>query len=364
MLKDVRRILDTLFDLAGDPRLYRVKSPMNYVGGKHGLLSQIIPRMPRDIETFYDAFCGGLNVGANIPSKRLIANDTQREVVGALSWMRESNPKETAAQIDSIVEANKLGRQPRNGITTNDNSNRTTPDIESNIISLFASKEESEPDPPESDDSPPESESEKPTNAFDAAYRDLRARYNNARAMGLENLDGADMRAVLYALVVHGYNSNVRFGPNGYNIPYGDRTFNESTRRNLEEFCARLRSLEAQIVTGDYEETVRECKPGPNDYVYMDPPYLITLAPYNTSWNDADECRLLQFADSLHADGIPFGISNVTRHAGRTNETLIAWSAKYNVVPIEKRYDSASYNLKDGRRDDTTEEILVTNIYK
>lgn len=52
-----------------------VKSPMNYVGGKYRLLSQILPLFPTKIDTFVDLFCGGLDVTLNINADKIIAND-------------------------------------------------------------------------------------------------------------------------------------------------------------------------------------------------------------------------------------------------------------------------------------------------
>ncbi|MFZ7323394.1 DNA adenine methylase, partial [Avibacterium volantium] len=52
-----------------------IKSPMNYMGGKFKLLKQITPLFPKGIDTFVDLFAGGVNVGINVPSKKLIIND-------------------------------------------------------------------------------------------------------------------------------------------------------------------------------------------------------------------------------------------------------------------------------------------------
>ena len=43
-----------------------VKSPLNYVGGKYRLLSQLMPIFPKNTNKFVDLFAGGLNVCANI----------------------------------------------------------------------------------------------------------------------------------------------------------------------------------------------------------------------------------------------------------------------------------------------------------
>ena len=47
-----------------------IKSPLNYVGGKYKLLSQILPLFPKEIDTFYDLFGGGFNVGISVDAKK------------------------------------------------------------------------------------------------------------------------------------------------------------------------------------------------------------------------------------------------------------------------------------------------------
>ena len=46
-------------------KISHVKSPLNYIGGKYKLLSQISPKFPENIEVFFDVFAGGCNVGVN-----------------------------------------------------------------------------------------------------------------------------------------------------------------------------------------------------------------------------------------------------------------------------------------------------------
>ena len=52
-----------------------IASPMNYIGGKYKILPQILPLFPENIGTFIDLFCGGCNVGINVPAKKTVFND-------------------------------------------------------------------------------------------------------------------------------------------------------------------------------------------------------------------------------------------------------------------------------------------------
>ena len=47
-------------------RLNKIKSPLNYIGGKAKILDQILPLFPKEIDNFIDLFAGGCNVGINV----------------------------------------------------------------------------------------------------------------------------------------------------------------------------------------------------------------------------------------------------------------------------------------------------------
>ncbi|GAB4481076.1 MAG: hypothetical protein OHK0057_35350 [Thermoflexibacter sp.] len=56
--------------LAEKPTSKQIKSPLNYIGGKHKLLEQILPLFPKQISTFIDLFAGGCNVGLNVKAEK------------------------------------------------------------------------------------------------------------------------------------------------------------------------------------------------------------------------------------------------------------------------------------------------------
>ena len=90
-----------------------------------------------------------------------------------------------------------------------------------------------------------------------------------------------------------------------------------------------------------------------NDFIYLDPPYLITFSEYNKLWDEATDTALLDILDQLDCK---FAISNVIRYKGRTNEKFLQWSDRYNVHKIKSNYISFHDNtIKD------FEEVLVTN---
>lgn len=52
-----------------------IKSPLNYIGGKHKILPQLFTAFPKKVDTFVDLFAGGFNVGINVNAERIICND-------------------------------------------------------------------------------------------------------------------------------------------------------------------------------------------------------------------------------------------------------------------------------------------------
>ena len=56
-------------------RKVKIKSPLNYIGGKTKILDQIIPLFPSKINNFVDLFAGGCNVGINVNADKVWFND-------------------------------------------------------------------------------------------------------------------------------------------------------------------------------------------------------------------------------------------------------------------------------------------------
>ena len=83
---------------------------------------------------------------------------------------------------------------------------------------------------------------------------------------------------------------------------------------------------------------------GPQDFVYCDPPYLITTGSYNDGnrgfkdWGKREEQQLYALLDKLNENNIRFALSNVLIHKGQINESLLKWSKKYNVIHLNSNY--------------------------
>ena len=99
------------------------------------------------------------------------------------------------------------------------------------------------------------------------------------------------------------------------------------------------------------------------DFVYCDPPYLITTGSYNDGnrgfkdWNEKEEKALYSLLEQLDHQGVRFALSNVIEHKGKTNQILKNWASKYKIIEIERDYSNSSYNTAAGE----SREVLIIN---
>lgn len=182
-----------------------------------------------------------------------------------------------------------------------------------------------------------------------SGYLKLRSDYNK--------LDDPKVRPLyLYTLIIFGFNNQIRFNNKGlFNNPTGKRDFNKNMRKKLRVFSSAWKKKAPYIVSKDF----RNIEVEEGDFVYADPPYLITTATYNENggWTSEDDQDLLDYLDNLEMDGAKFALSNVMEHKGYRNDRLINWSKKYNVFSITNTFKNSNYHTK---RSDS-KEVLITN---
>lgn len=280
-----------------------VKGPLNYTGGKHKLLPQILPLFPKEINTFVDLFCGGGNVTVNVDAKRIIGNDFEKHVIGIYQYLKTHNIDEIITQIEEIVKEYSLTLENAEG------------------------------------------------------FNKLRSDYNNSQC------NRYDTNIMLYVLICFSFNHQFRFNSKGeFNMPFGkDRSrWNDTMKKNLINFQKAITDKDILFINKDFRE-LKIDKLNSNDFVYCDPPYLITCATYNEKdgWNEQCERNLLDLLDKLNENNVKFALSNVLFSKGKTNDILIEWSEKYNVHHLDYTYSNCSYHTKD--KTSKPDEVLITN---
>ena len=167
---------------------------------------------------------------------------------------------------------------------------------------------------------------------------------------------------LLYLLLIYGFNHMIRFNNKGlFNLPVGNVDWNKNVTNSIRAYSNWIRNAENVVYSSeDFEKFIRKNHYKDKDFVYFDPPYLITFSDYNKFWNEEEEVRLLILLDELDREGIKWGLSNMLRHKGKENRLLLEWSYKYNVYEISSNYISRFDNTKKS----DSKEIFVTNLTK
>ncbi len=304
-----------------------IQSPLNYTGGKYKLLPQILPLFPQNIRVFVDLFCGGCNVGINVRAKRVLYNDLNENLIYLYNTFNNLDKEETFKWIYKTIEDYGLSVVSQNG------------------YEYYHCK---------SNDGLGDFNREK--------FLKLRADFNEKHAKG--NYDYY-YYIMLYVIIVYAFNNQIRFNARGeFNLPVGKRDFNQKMEKKLNDFIDALHEQDCRFSCTDFREFDTSFLT-PQDFVYVDPPYLITCATYNEQggWSESDETDLLAFLDELHRRHISFALSNVLRSKGKENLILLEWlqknKEKYRALPLDFNYSNSNYHTKD--KTASAEEILVVN---
>ena len=133
---------------------------------------------------------------------------------------------------------------------------------------------------------------------------------------------------------------------------------------NLRLFTTKLQQLNASFTDNLFHE-VNLSELSANDFVYLDPPYLITTGNYNDgnrgflNWSIQQEKQMYALMKQLSEMGIPYALSNVLEHKGKTNNLLKSYIENSHVYVnhLNYNYNNSSYNSKGTG----STEVLVTN---
>lgn len=307
-----------------------IKSPLNYTGNKYRILEQITKFFPDEINCMVDLFCGGATVGLNTNAKKIIFVDSNEKVIQLLVYLAKQNFDDFINECEKTIDKYGLSFSYKYGYKIyrekcqNKNDNNGLKDY--NSIGFYK----------------------------------LREDYNKIKD---KTTDKANM--MLYLLMVYAFNNDIRFNSDGeFNLPVGKTDLNRMNIEKVKAYIDKVSVIETEFVCMSFTDTRFQNIISQADFVYMDPPYLIGDAVYNSMWNNAMEHRLLDFIDGLIARKINFALSNVLKKVGKTNEPLSYWTHlrgdQIIVNHITYNYRSSSYNKIT--RDAKEEEVLITNV--
>lgn len=284
--------------LLGKKNEPRFISPLNYIGGKYDVLDFILPKFPTNICTFYDLFGGGGTVAINSKAKDIVYNDINFNVVNLLKYISSHDPSTMYDYILKTIKKFELSK---------------------------GNKE---------------------------AYNKFRDYYNSFDVKYRNPMD-------LYILICYGFEHQIRFNSKmEFNNPCGNSGFNDEMLEKLISYSIESSNKNINYFSNDYTDFEDEIKTG--DFVYCDPPYLLTCGAYNdgkrgfNGWDKNQQDELLAFLDRLNSKKVKFALSYVIEHDGNSNFELIDWVNKNNYhLHINEKI------TKRNRQD--RHEALITN---
>lgn len=306
-----------------------VKSPLNYTGNKYRILNQIQPYFPEKINVMVDLFCGGATVGLNTKCDKVVFIDNEPRIIWLLKYLAACDVDSLLNELFDLIDIYGLSCSYKRGYR-----------YYKDQITCG---------------NPNSGLKEYNTSGF---YK-LRDDYNT-----LSNKNSSIANKMLYLLIVYGFNNDIRFSKEGrYNLPVGKTDLNNSNVKKLYEYIDRVKNIKTEFICGDFCSNRVQQIVKTADFVYMDPPYLITDAVYNESnkWKEQNEYELIKLVNYLLDNQKSFVLSNVLEKQGRRNEPLYYWATTrkedITIIDIKYHYRSASYNKKN--RDSKEREVII-----
>lgn len=273
---------------------------MNYIGGKYKIIGQLKKFTPKNIDTFVDLFCGGLDVAINSTANNIICNDINIYLIAIYKEFQKMSIDDLILYIDNRISEYGLSKTNKEGyLAFRDYYNETKQPLDLYVLVAYS---------------------------FNYQFR-----FNDD----------------------HEYNN-----PFGANRSY----FNPVMRSNLIEMHERIKDY--QFTSYDFREinlstldknSFVYCDP---PYTITVGSYNDGKRGFK-GWGTSDDLELFNFLDNLNSKGVRFALSNVIEHKGVKNKELLEWSKKYTKHRIDKHYNNCNYQNKNG--ENKTKEVLITN---
>lgn len=295
-----------------------IRSPFFYVGDKYKLMPQLKKVFPQNIRFYIEPFVGGGSSFLNTTAQHYVLNDLNPYVVKLHEHL-----KSYSNDVDSFID-NLYSIIDLYGLSCSYRNITVPATLKKEFVKTYYSRYNKD------------------------AYKRLKESFNES-----QNL------SELYLLLIYGFNHMIRFNSEGiFNLPVGNVDFNKNVYSSIIAYMQFIREHDVSFTNLDYESFLGSLDIGKEDFVYFDPPYLISESEYNKSWDESEEKRLCDFIDRLHEGGVKFGITNLINHKEKRNDIFFEWARKYKILNISSNYISFNDNsIKKSSR-----EVYVTNV--
>ncbi|WP_276752160.1 Dam family site-specific DNA-(adenine-N6)-methyltransferase [Treponema succinifaciens] len=298
-------------------KIKQIRSPLFYTGDKYKLIPELKKYFPDKIDKFVEPFVGGGSVFLNIEANEFYENDIDKNIISIHKYLSSfANSEDLLNILLSKIDEYEFSCSYKG---------KTVPDeLRKKYVKTYFAKYNNE------------------------SYKQLKEKYNNS-----DRTDIAD----LYLLLIYGFNRMLRFNQKGeFNLPVGNVDFNQNVFDSLTDYIKLTNKKNPHWSNTDYKEFLSNINIKESDFIYLDPPYLITSSEYNKRWSQNDDIELCNLLDAFDKKNISFAMSNVIDYKGKENTELLKWAEKYNIHSIKSNYINYHDNTIK-----TFREVLITN---
>jgi len=288
-----------------------IRNPFNYIGSKDRILPLIEKHLDFNCKYLVEPFAGSSIVSVNFGDKfdKVYANDNCWQLIETIKEIR--NNQNFEADADTWVENFDLSKQNKDG------------------------------------------------------YLEARKYFNT-----FYNTKDSFDASLFYALVTHSYNYMIHINSKQeFNTPSGAGRsyFNSSLRAKLNEYSQKLKTIDyeaSSYLCDDFIDYIMAGEDGDlSKYMFfVDPPYLISDDAYSythgNKWSEQLEIKLYETLDMISGCGGKFLLTNFIQKNDKTNEHLLTFCKKYEIIDVEIDYTNCNHQRKNKGK---TKEILVKN---
>ena len=282
-----------------------IRSPLFYVGDKYKLVPQLLSYFPKNVKRYIEPFYGGGSSQLQVKADEYLLNDIDENIIRIHKMLVSycGNENKFFSKLMYIIG--------KSGLSCSFLDDVVPKELKKRYPKTYYSKFNK--------------------NSYDI----LKKKYNSDKTDTI----------LLYLLLIYGFNHMIRFNSKGeFNLPVGNVDYNKNVYDALVNYFRLQTSRNLNFYNEDYAKFLTKLDYKEGDFVYLDPPYLISMSEYNKFWNEENEKQLYSILDWLNDKGVKFGITNLLIHKGRENKILQEWSQKYFVEKITSNYISFNDN--------------------